>query len=313
MEVFFVCGKGGVGRTAVTAGIALLCSRRGGALAVTLNDPESLAEHLGIDEITGELKSASDGIHTVCLEKQQILDDYITRQFKIGFVRQWILDHPLYPHLSAVTPGLREVLLLDRVFHYASLEYINRWNTVIVDMPATGHGTSLLNVTAVAAAAVKYGPLRRRLQQVRDKLQDPMFSRAVVVTLAEDTPVRESRELILKLQNQASVAIDSLVVNRIDLQPMSNEAIECMNHLTDPQLSAALNQNKTGEVSFTPDSVRSAVQLQHTRARLAAGIIRDLSLWWQEPIIHVRHFCEDTPVVIARAIRDSLEAGGFYG
>lgn len=312
MKVLFVCGKGGVGKTAVTAGLAHHCSQYGGALAITLNDPDSLVRHLKIPELGSEPRAAAPGLSAVCLEKQQILDDYITSHLPFGILKNWILEHPLYPHLAAVTPGLREVLLLDRIFQFASLEYISQWNTVIVDMPATGHGTSLLNVTAVAAAAVKYGPLRRRLQQVCEKLQDPRFSRAVVVTLAEDTPMRESRELILALQNQAAMAIDALVVNRIDLQPMSMESLNAMDALDDSELQLALTQNGMDDVQLTAASVRNAVRLQHARARLGSEIIQALSTWWQEPIIRIQHFTVDDPSELVPAIGSALEAAGYH-
>ncbi|MCD4655733.1 hypothetical protein K8T06_17560 [bacterium] len=313
MQVLLVCGKGGVGKTAVTAALALHHAHSGGSLAITLNSSGIFADHFDVAFIDCKPRLVTPTVYAAAFEKQEILDSYISGNFKIPFVRNWILKHPLYPHLTSITPGLREVLILDHIFSFATTKYLDQWKTVVVDMPATGHGINLLNITGVAANAVKYGPLKRRLLRNRGKLRDPEFCRAIIVTLPEETPARESKELALILQNKASIAIDSLIVNKIDYHPLSPQSVLHFEALTNNEISVITENSEIFDVSLDPDSVRQAVRLQVLRAKQASRVIRNLGEWWQEPLVLIQQFTEDNPLQISRSIASVLKEGGYHG
>ena len=313
MKVLLVGGKGGVGKTAVTAGLAHFYADRGGALAISLNSSDSLSNHLTGTSLDKTPKQLDKGLFAAEFSKQEILDSFIGRQFRFGPVKKWVLSHPLYPHMTAITPGLREVLILDRIYSFATTEYMDRWNTILVDMPATGHGINLLNVIDLAARTIKFGPLRRTLMNCRNKLRDPTFTRVVVVTLPEETPVRESRELVVSMQEKIGVAIDSLIVNKIDYLPMSPESTEALEQLSDSQLLGILEHSES--LDFIPGtaSVRQACELQRSRAEVAMIIMRELNQWWQEPITMIQHFSESDSGQLSKSIASELINGGFRG
>ncbi|MBN1295317.1 hypothetical protein JXA80_00965 [bacterium] len=317
MKILFICGKGGVGRTAMTAALARYFGNRGGSLAVTLNDPDNLGHHLNTLIPFNTPSPAHDGIHVMALEKQRILDDYIARHFAVGFMRRWILNHPLYPHITAILPGIREVLLIDKIVECTTSCHSNQWQTILVDMPATGHSISLLNISETAAATIEYGPLRRRLIRIRSRLTDPTFCRAVVVTSAEETPVRECRELILALQNRVSIAIDCLVVNRIDPTPLSEESITILNRMSLESIEILASDmcpdTTCNTTHITADSMLTAIRTQLARSTLAKHMIHSLSDWWQEPLVLIPRMDGETPAIITQNIADALETGGFHG
>ena len=73
------------------------------------------------------------------------------------------------------------------------------WDTVVFDMPASGHAVSMLRVPWVIVDTVPEGPLTRDARTVKELLTDPQRTAAVLVTLAEEMPVNEAIELETKL------------------------------------------------------------------------------------------------------------------
>ena len=73
------------------------------------------------------------------------------------------------------------------------------WDTVVFDMPASGHSISMLRMPWVIVDTVPEGPLTRDARTVKELLSDPKRTAAVLVTLAEEMPVNEAIELEAKL------------------------------------------------------------------------------------------------------------------
>ena len=76
-----------------------------------------------------------------------------------------ILDNPVIQRFLAFTPGAREMVTLSRLIQYAK-----DYDLVVVDMPASGHAFSLLDVTRSALGLFRSGPMRQRATAIRDML-----------------------------------------------------------------------------------------------------------------------------------------------
>lgn len=312
MKLLFVCGKGGVGKTAVTAALGRYYASRGGALLLTVTAPHTFMRHIGNPQITTEPIRCSDGRYAALCQGQTILNAWIKRTVKLAFVSQWLTTHPLYQHLTTITPGLKELLILDHIFSFTEKHYENKWQTVVVDLPATGHGLNLLNITETAANAVKYGPLRRRLKENQARLNNPDLCRAIVVTLPEETPLSESRELITLLQNRVSLAIDSVIINRIEYLPMSPDSLTVFRQTDDPHLMGYLTEIQMQKDKTAVESVRHAVDLQTMRSQKASQNVADFCNWWQEPVVRIQRFYENNPESLSTLIAESLGPGGYH-
>ncbi len=215
-SVHFICGKGGVGKTIITAARGVSDSRHGGVLCVTIDQPETLAHYLGRTALRFEPEEIQPGIWAVHLDRQKCLDDFIVGYFKFGILTHRILDHPVYPYISTVVPGIREYLVLDRIRILARPSPSRPWHTIIVDTPATGHGLHLFNLSAPLAAALKLGPLRNRIIKTEKMLKDPDQSRFTLVTIPAETPVQESLDFADALQLQLDRTPHRLIINRFE-------------------------------------------------------------------------------------------------
>jgi anion-transporting ArsA/GET3 family ATPase len=280
MRVLFVCGKGGAGKTAITAAMSHFYSSRGGALAITLDASQSFKKHLGITTLSPEPASIKPGLYTAVLDRHTILTDYISGFIALKPFKNRILNHPLYPSLSAILPGFREVLLIDKIYSYTSSRKSKNWKTIVVDMPSTGFITNLLEVTHKASQIIAYAPLLHRIKRNCDRLSDPAQTRLIVVTIPEETPVQESKEMILELQNRCSMVVDTLIVNRMETDVLSDQTVHWINQQSQAEFTGCLSM-----FNVSHDSLKQIAALEKQRLSLANKHLEKLKKWWGEPIL----------------------------
>lgn len=311
MKVLFVCGKGGVGKTAVTAAFGRFYASRGGALAVSLNWSSSFKDHTGLTTLSADPVQVDSGFYAMILDRQAVLNEYIAGYFALKPIRKWILNHPLYPSLSAVVPGLKEIVLIDKILTYALRKTRYPWKTVIVDMPSSGFSIQLFAATHKAKSIIAHGPLHSRFVRNHDLLRDPSFSRIVVVTLPEETPLRESREMILDFQNRGEMVVDTIVINQINPEPFSLKAYQCLESLTETELRYALKQHLNAEIH--PQSLKDVAKIAWDRVQLADQHVTHLVNWWKEPILKIPRIPSTNSQDIASLMSQHLIKAGYGG
>lgn len=87
-----------------------------------------------------------------------------------------------------------------------------KYEVVIVDAPATGHGVDMLKVPKVILDVAPGGPLRRDADRAWRLFQDASHSGVVIVTLPEEMPTNETIELTTAIRG-LNLPIQRLVVN----------------------------------------------------------------------------------------------------
>jgi anion-transporting ArsA/GET3 family ATPase len=98
-----------------------------------------------------------------------------------------------------------------------------RFDQLVVDAPATGHGLTFLDVPRVVVSAIRSGPLRRHARWVEQLVRDPERTLLLPVALGEELPARETAELVARLRAQVGVALDRVVVNAMQPAPFPAE------------------------------------------------------------------------------------------
>lgn len=199
-RVLVVAGKGGVGKSTVTAVLARAAARDGRrVLAVGLDGKGQLRSLLG-DVPLLEL-TAADAL-------QEYLDDHGFGRIARRLNRSGVIDV-----VSTAAPGIDDIVVLGRI---KQLEQSGEWDLIVVDGPAAGHAVTMLTSPAGLQAAVRAGPVRTQADAVAEMLGDPQRCAAVLVTLAETTPVSETIETAATLAERVGVALAGVVVNAVD-------------------------------------------------------------------------------------------------
>src|SRR6187402_640886 len=212
----FITGKGGVGKTTVTAALARSLSARGLRVLVTVcGAKERLSTLLGAPPLGPQVTELGPNIWGVRLVSEVALREYGAMKLKNRLLVDAIFDSKYVAGFLSGTPGLREWSLLGKAWFHSTEEEHGRprFDVVLFDAPATGHGLDMLRVPKVIVEIAPPGVLRSDAERAWEMFRDPAQSGVVVVTLAEDMPTNESLELCQALRTELTLPIAELVIN----------------------------------------------------------------------------------------------------
>ncbi|HEY9421448.1 MAG TPA: ArsA-related P-loop ATPase [Thermoanaerobaculia bacterium] len=216
-QLVVVTGKGGVGKTVVSATLGRTFAAMGRRTLVVEVDPrENLHQMLGTPPSGGDILSAEPRLWVQNLKPRQVLDQVVRDQLKLELLTRRVLDSPIYNHFSNGAPGLKEMAILGhawRLLHGKAETGSPEIDTVVLDAPATGHGVNLLAAPLLVAEVIKNGPFSRMAIDLAAMLSDPERSGIVVVTQAEEMPVEEAVELRAALNDRVKRDPELLVIN----------------------------------------------------------------------------------------------------
>lgn len=184
--VVMTLGKGGVGKTTVAAALAILLARRGHTVHLSTTDP---AAHLA-ETVSGPI--------------QGLTVSRIDPRTETTFYRQEILKNQaatLDPaSLAVLEEDLRspctEEIAVFRAFAREVSGGTSRF--VVLDTAPTGHTLLLLDASESYTRELhrqSRGDSSESIVKLLERLRDPSFTRFLLVTLAEATPVHEALAL----------------------------------------------------------------------------------------------------------------------
>jgi anion-transporting ArsA/GET3 family ATPase len=211
-----VTGKGGVGKSSVSAALALVAARAGKRVLVCeVNTPERVAPLLGALPAGTTARQARPGLSTLVVTPAAALREYGLMVVRFQAIYDAVFENRFVRHFLRVVPSLGELVMLGKMLHEARAERDGRprWDLVIVDAPSTGHAVQLLRVPGAMLGTVPPGPLRSDAEWMRAWLLDPARTALAIVTLPEEMPVTEAIELDQQLRDQVGLAPAALLVN----------------------------------------------------------------------------------------------------
>ncbi|MGH2847298.1 MAG: ArsA family ATPase [Thermoleophilaceae bacterium] len=216
-RLLVVTGKGGVGRTTVSAALGLLAARAGKRTVVCeVAEQERLAAIFGVPASEHEERELRPGLHAVSVDPERAKEEWLRYQLKSSTLAGVLGGSSVFRYLSAAAPGLSELVTIGKVWDLAQLERRtggSAFDLAIVDAPATGHGIAMLRAPSTYAGVARVGPIRRQALVIDGFLRDPRRTGVVVVALPEEMPVNETLDLERRLGEEMGMAIDRAIVN----------------------------------------------------------------------------------------------------
>jgi anion-transporting ArsA/GET3 family ATPase len=151
----------------------------------------------------------------VQLVSEVALREYGTMKLKNRVLVDAIFDSKYVAGFLSGTPGLKEWSLLGKAWFHATEQQDGRprFDVVLFDAPATGHGLDMLRVPKVIVEIAPPGVLRSDAERAWEMFRDPARSGVVVVTLPEEMPTNESLELCAALRDELTLPMTEIVVN----------------------------------------------------------------------------------------------------
>jgi anion-transporting ArsA/GET3 family ATPase len=234
-RLIVVTGKGGVGKTTVSAALGLLAARRGRrTIVVEVTGGQEGGEAAGTGRLATLLGHGEAPPHGVEVELQEGLlwglsidrDRVLAEWLRAigGRVPARVLTSSAsFQYLIAAAPGAREMTSMVKVWELAqgrrpadrgsSSARPADHDLVILDAPATGHALAMLRAPRTFSAIARVGPIARQAGQVRELLEDPARSAYLAVAHPTEMAVTETLELREGLRRELGRELDAVVVN----------------------------------------------------------------------------------------------------
>jgi anion-transporting ArsA/GET3 family ATPase len=263
-----VTGKGGVGKTTVCAAEALALSAKGKRVLVAMcNAKERLSVMLGSDPIGADVVPVARDVWAVNMLPEKALEEYGVLVLRSRALSKTLFDNAYVRTFLRAVPGMQEWSMLGKAWWHTTEKRPDgslKYDVVILDAPATGHGLDMLRVPKVIVDVVPPGLLRRDAERAWALFQNGETSAIVLVTLPEEMPTTETIELAAALKVMG-LPIGRVVVNAV-LPPLFSR-----------DERAALEALAPFDVQNAGDAALSAAKVRATRERLQAESMNRLS------------------------------------
>jgi arsenite/tail-anchored protein-transporting ATPase len=250
----FTLGKGGVGKTTVTAALAFHERSLNKDVHVTVcsTDPAPSLDDIFQKDIGDQMVSVLGDPGLGAMEMDAVFEfrrwaARIKQQLSAGTSMQsgglhvdLTFEKEVFAALmDVVPPGVDEVFAIFRILDLLEAKH----GSVFIDMAPTGHALELLRMPdrillwsrlllkSLAAhrtlalaqdVAVELAGLGQRVRKLLELMRDSKQSRAWAVMLAEPVPDRQTQRLLAAIK-EIGVAVDSLFVNRVLLEPAPSD------------------------------------------------------------------------------------------
>lgn len=213
----FVTGKGGVGKTTVSASLARAASRAGRRVLLAATDRAVYRELLPRARFEEDPTRYDGELYTVHIQPEAALKEYGRLLIKPRLARQALFDNRFVQGFLTALPGLPQWAVLGKAWYHTTeqLDGAPRFDTVIFDAPATGHAVDLLRLPRVITEIAPASILRRDAELAWQMLQSPKETAVVLVSLPEELPTNETIELAGRIRGEVGLPIGALVQNRM--------------------------------------------------------------------------------------------------
>jgi arsenite-transporting ATPase len=217
-RVLIVAGKGGVGKSTVSAALARAAARVGlSTLIVELEGKSGIGSlfgrpPFGYEEVVLHPGGGPDGwadVRARMLTPDDALVEYL-EDHGLSRVTRRLMSGGALDVVATAAPGIRDILVLGKV---KQLERAGVADLIVLDAPAAGHAISFLRSARGLLDTARAGPIHAQAADVLELLTDPERCQVVLVTLPEETPVNELVDTAYSLEDEVGVSLGPVVVN----------------------------------------------------------------------------------------------------
>jgi anion-transporting ArsA/GET3 family ATPase len=227
-RVVFVLGKGGVGRSTIATALGTTLAKTGQRVLVfewALS--ETVAPWYGLLPAEMDPCEVAPRLSVANFRLDDALEAYFVGHLRMGAFYRHVIRGRAIRRLVEAAPGIAEMMFLGHVCWLTTLaekEAGLRFDRVIVDSPAMGHGASMLDFPATFASMHASGLLGAEMARVDRMMRDPAWVGALVVSLPEELAVEETLELVPRTTSSLGRAPLAVIVNRSAARLVTDEA-----------------------------------------------------------------------------------------
>ncbi len=215
-RVLIVLGKGGVGKTMVSAALAKLATRSGArALVMECDAQAPLAAAFGVAPSFVPADVAPN-LALMTLDGRASLEQYLRQVVPGRMLLKAVFASRLYQFFVQAAPGLRELMMLGKVYHEARQTdpKLPGRRVIIVDGPASGQAMSLLKMPTAARSTFGASIVGAEAGNISRMMRDRRYSAIIQVTTADSLSISETIETHANL-SRIHLAPAAVIFNRM--------------------------------------------------------------------------------------------------
>ena len=229
VQLHIVTGKGGTGKSTVSAALALALASRGNTvLLCEVEGRQGIAQLFDVPPLPYEERRVARGttgagdVYAMAIDAESALLEYLDMYYRLGRAGKALDRFGVVEFATTIAPGVRDVLLTGKVYEAANRNRRNKgareYDAIVLDAPPTGRISQFLNVNTELAGLAKVGPIKSQADVVMKLLRS---SRTAIhlVTVLEEMPVQETGDGITELRG-AKLPIGGVIVNMVRPQDL---------------------------------------------------------------------------------------------
>ncbi|MGB0120834.1 MAG: ArsA family ATPase, partial [Solirubrobacterales bacterium] len=219
-RILFVTGKGGVGKSTVAIALGIRAAMEGKrTIVVEVASTENASRVFRQADVGFKEVEMRNNLWAISIDPEESMREYVLLQLKVKAMRDLLFRSRMFTYLAAATPGLNELVTIGKIWELAledrKLKHGRKYDLVIVDSPATGHGISFLQSPRTFANIARVGPIHSQARQLQDMINDHDHTGSVIVSLPEEMPVNETANLEAELTGDVNISVDRVIMNAL--------------------------------------------------------------------------------------------------
>jgi anion-transporting ArsA/GET3 family ATPase len=227
-RLVFLTGKGGVGKSTVAAALGMVATRRGKRTIICeVAQQERMSSVFHTKGVGYHETEIADDLYAFSIDPQRALEEYLQLQIKVKPLYDLMFKNRIFTYFAAATPGLRELVTIGKVWELAQLDRRvkrgDKYDLVIVDAPATGHGIGILRTPKTFSDIARVGPVKRQADAIANFITNPDLTSVCAVAWPEEMPVNETLDLRRNLQEELGLELDQIFMNGLYPELFSEE------------------------------------------------------------------------------------------
>jgi anion-transporting ArsA/GET3 family ATPase len=268
-RLLFFTGKGGVGKSTVSAAAALLAAEQGKrVLLVSADGRGDIAAFFEQRPVGFKPTQVYPGVRAMAMDTEASLREYLRLNLRMPVPGRIGPVARVFDFVATAAPGVKEILTVGKICWEVreALDGRAAWDLVVVDAAATGHITAQLGAPGAIQDLVSVGPVRTQVGWMGEILADPAVTALNVVVTPEEMPVQETIELVARVRAELPVPLGAVVVNRVLPELFTHAEEEVFEALRVPERTADLARVAGAGVEDVLEGAELAVRLRRTRA-----------------------------------------------
>lgn len=262
-RLLFVTGKGGVGKTTIAAALGLLAAGRGQRTLICEMDAKGdLASSFETAPTAFDERKVAPNLWAMSMDTEASLRQYLSLQLRFGRAAHVGPLARMFDFVASAAPGVREIVTVGKLCWEVRER---RYDIVVVDAVASGHIIGQLAAPQAINRLVQVGLIRQQTDWMLEILSDPKTTGVLAVTTAEDMPVSETIELMARLEQETTVGLAGVVVNRVLPELFGTREEQAFEAISAPPVTDELGVALGGPAEPLLDAARLMVKMRRSR------------------------------------------------